>query len=69
MGDVIGTSGNTGCSNGPHLRFQGARILSGREVLIDPYGWRSQEADPWLWRPGAAPRLFRRVAIGELLGE
>ena len=70
-GDVIGTSGNTGCSNRPHLHFQAARILEGREVLVDPYGWHSQtltdpwSADerggisPWLWRPGAAPRLFR----------
>jgi murein DD-endopeptidase MepM/ murein hydrolase activator NlpD len=71
VGDVIGTSGNTGCSDRPHLHFQAARILEGREVLIDPYGWHSQVlTDPWsadkrgaisawLWRPGAAPRLFR----------
>jgi murein DD-endopeptidase MepM/ murein hydrolase activator NlpD len=70
-GDVIGTSGNTGCSSRPHLHFQAARMLEGREVLVDPYGWHSQTltdpwsadkrggSSPWLWRPGAAPRLFR----------
>ena len=71
VGDVIGASGNTGCSDSPHLHFQAARMLEGREVVIDPYGWHSQTlTDPWsadkrganslwLWRPGAAPRLFR----------
>jgi murein DD-endopeptidase MepM/ murein hydrolase activator NlpD len=71
VGDVIGTSGNTGCSKEPHLHFQAARMLEGREVVIDPYGWHSQTlTDPWsadkrgtsslwLWRPDAAPRLFR----------
>ena len=68
-GDILGTSGNTGCSTKPHLHFNTARVLNGREVLIDPYGWHSQAPDPWaadsrgaqsiwLWRPSAAPRLF-----------
>ena len=35
VGDVIGTSGNTGCSDSPHLHFQAARLLEGREVVID----------------------------------
>jgi murein DD-endopeptidase MepM/ murein hydrolase activator NlpD len=70
-GAVVGTSGNTGCSREPHLHFQAARMIDGREVLIDPYGWHSPSltdpwsadtrgaASAWLWRPGAAPRLFR----------
>lgn len=69
VGDVIGTSGNTGCSTRPHLHLSVARVVDGREVLIDPYGWHSQALDPWaadvrgaksiwLWRPSAAPRLF-----------
>ncbi len=70
-GDVIGTSGDTGCSTKPHLHFQASRMLEGREALIDPYGWHSQTlTDPWsadtrgapslwLWKDGAAPRLLR----------
>ena len=68
-GDLVGTSGNTGCSTAPHLHFNAARVIDGREVLIDPYGWHSKFPDPWaadphgaksiwLWRPSAAPRLF-----------
>ena len=68
-GDILGTSGNTGCSTRPHLHFNAARVLDGREVLIDPYGWHSSAPDPWaadsrgaksiwLWKPSAAPRLF-----------
>lgn len=69
-GHVIGTSGNSGCSRAPHLHFQAARVFDRGEVLIDPYGWHSQDADPWtldsrgaaslwLWRSGEAPQLFR----------
>ena len=68
-GDVIGRSGNTGCSGTPHLHFGALRHLAdGRYVEIDPYGWHSSAADPWevdprgvtsvwLWKPGAAPSL------------
>jgi murein DD-endopeptidase MepM/ murein hydrolase activator NlpD len=47
----IGYSGNTGCSDGPHLHF---RVRNPSEIVVDPYGWKPlpdaawyDQTDPW----------------------
>ena len=73
-GQVLGLSGNTGCSTEPHLHLQVWRLTHtnpGRPVVVDPYGWEGAAPDPWadntsgagsiwLWRPGEAPALRLR---------
>jgi murein DD-endopeptidase MepM/ murein hydrolase activator NlpD len=67
-GQLVGHSGNTGCSSGPHLHLAvfRARALA-QDALVDPYGWRGPGADPhpersvWLWKPGQAPPLRRHA--------
>jgi murein DD-endopeptidase MepM/ murein hydrolase activator NlpD len=73
-GQVLGLSGNTGCSTEPHLHLQVWRFTHtnpGRPVPVDAYGWEGTEPDPWadnpsgagsiwLWRPGEAPTLRPR---------
>jgi murein DD-endopeptidase MepM/ murein hydrolase activator NlpD len=73
-GQVVGLSGNPGCSAEPHLHLQVWRLThtnSRRAALVDPYGWEGVEPDPWsddpsgagsiwLWRPGEAPALRLR---------
>lgn len=68
-GQVLGLSGNTGCSQGPHVHLEVFREnAEGKLVPIDPYGFQAG-ADPWeqqggarsewLWAPQQAPELFR----------
>ncbi len=69
--EVIGLSGNSGCSSGPHLHFEVRRLNntnSGQPAAVDPYGWLGSGLDPWsihplgaeslsLWQVGQAPSL------------
>ena len=69
-GTVIGLSGNTGCSTGPHLHLEITERINGKGVVVDPFGWNSTNTDPWtqdaegtssplLWQTGSAPILYR----------
>jgi len=50
-GQVLGVSGNTGCSSGPHLHF--GVYVSSTWNAIDPWGWQGAAgADPWPYDQG-----------------
>ena len=43
-GEMIGISGTTGNSSGPHLHL---RVVNPAGKAVDPYGWTGTGADPW----------------------
>ncbi len=48
-GEMIGISGNTGNSTGPHLHL---RVMDPIGRPIDPYGWTGSGLDPWPYNQG-----------------
>jgi len=60
-GQIIGKSGYTGLSSGPHLHFEVRKSINGILVPIDPYGWQGLGTDPYrysttlLWDPSPLP--------------
>lgn len=57
-GQVVGRSGSSGCSSGPHLHLIVWSNVGGRRAPIDPFGWEATTDDPWASAPGGAPSTW-----------
>ena len=68
LGQTIGLSGGPGCVVGEGLHFELGSSNGVDPIVIDPYGWEGDAADPWaqddrgmesfwMWLPGRAPRI------------
>ncbi len=44
-GEMLGISGTTGNSSGPHLHLL---VRNPSNKSVDPYGWKGSGADPWV---------------------
>ena len=77
-GQLIGRSGNSGCTSGPHLHFAVEHVTDREKMKgekIDPYGWESDRPDPrfvakdmrsvWLWKEGEAPLVYKAIGANK----
>lgn len=57
-GQVVGLSGNSGCSLGPHVHLDTYAVLPRSKRLVDPFGWLGGGPDPWAESPTGAASIW-----------